>query len=158
METAWHPSLRRKTTVRASDTRYFADPSIAAAALGFGPDALQDDLPTFGLLFETLAMRDLRAYADALGGTIHHYLDRNGLECDAVIRLRDGRYGLLEVKIGGEALIEKGCRTLAKLSANIDTSKMRAPSFMMVLTAVGDVAYCRPEDGVIVCPIGALKP
>ena len=156
--TAWHPSLRRKTTVRASDTRYFADPSIAAAALGFGPDALQDDLPTFGLLFETLAMRDLRAYADALGGTIHHYLDRNGLECDAVIRLRDGRYGLLEVKIGGEALIEKGCRTLAKLSANIDTSKMRAPSFMMVLTAVGDVAYCRPEDGVIVCPIGALKP
>ncbi|MBQ2631942.1 MAG: ATP-binding protein [Kiritimatiellae bacterium] len=155
---AWHPNLRRKTTVRASDTRYFADPSIATAALGLGPDALHDDLPTFGMLVETLAMRDMRAYADALDGTVHHYLDRNGLECDAVIRLRDGRFGLVEVKLGGEALIEKGCETLLKLSSAIDTSRMREPSFKMILTAVGDFAYRRPADGVIVCPISALKP
>lgn len=154
---AWHPNLRRKTTVRTSDTRYFADPSIAAAALGFGPNSLQDDLPTFGIIFETLAVRDLRAYADALDGTVHHYLDRNGLECDAVIRLRDGRYGLVEVKLGGDALIEKGCETLLKLSSCLDMSKMRSPSFKMVLTAVGDYAYQRP-DGIIVCPISSLKP
>ena len=155
--TAWHPSLRRKTTIRASDTRYFTDPSIAAAALGLGPGAIQDDMATFGLLFETMAIRDLRVYADALDGTVHHYLDRNGLECDAVIRLRDGRFGLVEVKLGGDVLVEKGCKTLLKLSGMIDPGRMRAPSFLMVLTAVGDFAYRRPEDGVIVCPISALK-
>ena len=155
---AWHPSLRRKTTVRASDTRYFADPSIAAASLGFGPNSLQDDLPTFGIVFETLAIRDLRAYADALDGTVHHYLDRNGLECDAIIRLRDGRYGLVEVKLGGDVLIDKGCETLNKLSSCLDTSRMHAPSFRMVLTAVGEYAYQRKEDGIIVCPISALRP
>ena len=103
-------------------------------------------------------MRDMRAYADALDGTVHHYLDRNGLECDVVICLRDGRFGLVEVKLGGEALIEKGCETLLKLSSAIDTSRMREPSFKMILTAVGDFAYRRPTDGVIVCPVSALKP
>ena len=156
--TAWHPNLRRKATIRAADTRYFTDPSIATAALGLGPDALMDDLSTFGLFFETQVIRDLRVYADALDGTIHHYLDRNGLECDAVVRLRDGRYGLVEVKLGGETLIQDGCATLKALAENIDTTKMRAPSFRMIVTAVGDYAYLRPEDGVIVCPLSALKP
>lgn len=156
--TAWHPNLRRRTTIRTSDTRYFTDPSIATAALGVTPDALMDDLPTFGLLFETMAIRDLRAYADVLDATVHHYLDRNGLECDAVFRMRDGRYGLVEVKIGGDTLVEHGCGALNKLSALIDTTKTRKPAFKMVLTAVGDYAYTRKEDGVIVCPIGCLRP
>ncbi len=156
--TAWHPNLRRRTTIRTSDTRYFTDPSIATAALGVTPDALMDDLPTFGLLFETMAIRDLRAYADVLDATVHHYLDRNGLECDAVFRMRDGRYGLVEVKIGGDTLVEHGCGALNKLSALIDTTKTRKPAFKMVLTAVGDYAYTRKEDGIIVCPIGCLRP
>ena len=156
--TAWHPNLRRRTTIRTSNTRYFTDPSIATAALGVTPDALMDDLPTFGLLFETMAIRDLRAYADVLDATVHHYLDRNGLECDAVFRMRDGRYGLVEVKIGGDTLVEHGCGALNKLSTLIDTTKTRKPAFKMVLTAVGDYAYTRKEDGIIVCPIGCLRP
>ena len=156
--TAWHPNLRRKTTIRTSDTRYFADPSIATAALGVGPDALMDDLPTFGLLFETMAIRDLRAYADALDASVHHYLDRNGLECDAVFRMRDGRYGLVEVKLGGDELVEAGCSSLNKLSSLIDTAKMRQPAFKMVLTAVGEYAYRRKEDGIFICPLSSLKP
>ena len=156
--TAWHPNLRRRTTIRTSDTRYFTDPSIATAALGVTPDSLMDDLPTFGLLFETMAIRDLRAYADVLDATVHHYLDRNGLECDAVFRMRDGRYGLVEVKIGGDTLVEHGCGALNKLSTLIDTTKTRKPAFKMVLTAVGDYAYTRKEDGIIVCPIGCLRP
>ena len=155
---AWHPNLRRKTVVRTSDTRYFTDPSIATASLGIGPDALLDDLPTFGLLFETLAIRDLRAYADVLDASVSHYLDRNGLECDAVFRMRDGRYGLVEVKVGGDVLVEKGCASLNKLASVIDTKRMRQPSFRMVLTAIGDFAYRRAEDGIFVCPISSLRP
>ena len=94
----------------------------------------------------------------AIGGSVSHFLDRNGLECDAVIHLRNGQCGLVEIKLGGEALIEEGAATLNALSGLIDTSRMEAARFKMVLTAVGDFAYCRPEDGVIVCPIGALKP
>jgi len=154
---AWHPYLRRKTTIRTSDTRYFTDPSIATAAMGLGPNGLLDDLTTFGLFFETLVARDLRTYSSALDGELLHYHDRNGLECDAVVRLRDGRYGLVEVKLGGEALISQGCATLLKLSAAIDTAKTRAPAFRMVVTAVGKYAYSRPEDGIIICPITALK-
>jgi len=155
---AWCPNLRCKTPVRTSDTRYFADPSIATSALRIGPKRLMDDLKTFGFIFETLAVRDLRVYADAYLGDVRHYHDANGLECDAVVSLRDGRYGLVEVKLGGSPLIERGAETLTKLASRLDTAKMEKPSFLMVLTAVGDCAYRRPEDGVVVVPIGALKP
>lgn len=153
---AWNPNLRSKTSIRTSDTRYFVDPSIATASLGLGPRDLINDLNTFGLFFETLAVRDLRVYADAMGGQIYHYRDSNGLECDAVIHLRNGNYGLVEIKLGGEKLTEEGAGTLKKLSGKIDTSRMKEPSFMMVLTGVGQYAYER-EDGVIVVPIGCLK-
>ena len=153
---AWNPNLRSKTAIRSSDTRYFTDPSIATASLGLGPNDLINDLNTFGLIFETLCMRDLRVYAEALNGNVYHYRDKNGLECDAVVHLRDGRYGLIEIKLGGDNLIEQGVLTLKTLADKIDTTKMKHPSFLMVLTAVGDYAY-RREDGVIVAPIGTLK-
>jgi len=115
-------------------------------------------LQTFGFLFETMAIRDLRVYADALMGEVRHYHDASGLECDAVVYLRDGSYGLVEIKIGGQPLIEKGAETLNRLAGKIDTGRMPKPSFRMVLTAVGDCAYRRPDDGVVVCPIGSLRP
>lgn len=153
---AWSPCLRSKSVVRTSDTRYFTDPSIAAAALNFGPGSLMDDLRSFGYMFETMAVRDVRTYAEAHFGTVHHFLDRNGLECDLVVHDRNGNYGLIEIKIGGSDLIDSGCATLNKLANIIDPEKMKAPSFKMVLTAVGDYAY-RREDGVYVCPIGCLR-
>lgn len=153
---AWNPNLRSKTALRTSDTRYFTDPSIATAALGIGPADLISDLNTFGLIFETLCMRDLRVYAEALNGNVYHYRDKDGLECDAVVHLRDGRYGLIEIKLGGDRLISDGAATLRKLADKIDTTKMKKPSFMMVLTATGDYAY-RRDDDVIVVPIGCLK-
>ena len=153
---AWNPNLRSKTAIRSSDTRYFTDPSIAAAALGLGPNDLLDDPNTFGLLFETMAVRDLRVYAEALDGQVYHYRDKNGLECDAIVHLRNGRYGLIEIKLGGDNLIEAGATTLKKLASKIDTDKMKSPSFMMVLTAIGEYAY-RRLDGVLVVPIGCLK-
>lgn len=152
---AWSPNLRSKTAIRTSDTRYFIDPSIATSALGIGPDDLIKDLNTLGLVFEAMAVRDLRVYADALGGKVYHYRDKNGLECDAIIHLRNGRYGLVEVKLGGDTLIDSGAKTLKALAAKIDTDKMNAPSFMMVLTGVGKYAYTR-ADGVTVVPISAL--
>lgn len=152
---AWSPNLRSKTAIRTSDTRYFVDPSIATAALGVGPGDLVKDLNTMGLIFETMAVRDLRVYADALGGKVYHYRDKNGLECDAVIHLRNGKYALVEVKLGGDSLIESGAKTLKALAAKIDTDQMDSPSFMMVLTGVGKYAYTR-EDGVVVVPIAAL--
>ena len=153
---AWNPNLRSKASIRTADTRYFVDPSVAVAALGLGPDDLINDLNTFGLLFETLCVRDLRVYAEANDGSLYHYRDSNGLECDAVIHLRNGKYGLVEVKLGGETLIEAGAATLKLLASKIDTQKMKDPSFLMVLTAVGDYAY-RRKDGVLVVPIGCLK-
>ena len=153
---AWNPNLRSKTAIRSSDTRYFTDPSIAAASLGLGPDDLLDDPNTFGLLFETMAVRDLRVYAEALDGQVYHYRDKNGLECDAIVHLRNGRYGLIEIKLGGDNLIEAGATTLKKLASKIDTDKMKSPSFMMVLTAIGEYAY-RRLDGVLVVPIGCLR-
>lgn len=155
---AWSPCLRSKSAIRTSDTRYFCDPSIAAAALGAGPGELMNDIRSLGFFFETMAVRDLRVYADALGGAVSHFLDRNGLECDAVVHLRNGDCGLVEVKLGGERLIEEGASTLNALSGLIDTSRMKGPVFKMVLVAVGDYAYRRPSDGVVVCPIGCLKP
>lgn len=153
---AWNPNLRSKTTIRTSDTRYFVDPSIAIAVLGVGPEDLIKDLNTFGLLFETMAIRDLRVYADALNGQVYHYRDRNGLECDAVVHLRNGNYGLIEIKLGGDSLIESGAETLKKLASRIDTDKMPAPSFLMVLTGIGPYSYQR-EDGILVVPITSLK-
>lgn len=154
---AWNPNLRSKTAVRTADTRYFVDPSIAVAALGIGPKDLLMDLKTFGLLFECMAARDLRVYADALDGEVYHYRDKSELECDAVVHLRNGRYGLVEIKLGGEDLIEDGATALKELAGKIDTTKMQKPSFMMVLVGVGRYAY-RREDGVYVVPIGCLKP
>lgn len=154
---AWNPNLRSKTAIRTSDTRYFADPSIATAALGLGPKDLINDLNTFGLIFETLCVRDLRVYADALGGTVYHYRDKNNLECDAVIHIKNGSYGLIEIKLGGKDLIDEGAKSLKALANKIDTSKMKKPSFLMVLTGIGDYAYKRPDDGVLVVPIGSLK-
>lgn len=153
---AWNPNLRSKTAIRTSDTRYFVDPSIAVAALGLGPKDLMNDLNTFGLLFETMCVRDLRVYADALGGTVYHYRDKNGLECDAVVHLRNGSYGLIEIKLGGDDLIEEAAATLKELANKIDTTKMKSPSFMMVLTAIGSYAFQR-EDNVWVVPVGSLK-
>jgi len=153
---AWNPNLRSKTAIRTSDNRYFTDPSIATAALGVTPNDLLDDMHTFGLMFETLAVRDLRVYADALDGKLYHYRDKNGLECDAVLHLRNGKYGLIEIKTGGETLIAEGAKSLINLSKQIDDTRMSAPSFLMVLTANGGYAYTRP-DGVHVVPIGCLR-
>lgn len=153
---AWNPNLRSKTAIRTSDTRYFMDPSIAVAALGLGPKDLIIDLNTFGLLFETLCVRDLRVYADALGGSVYHYRDKTGLECDAVVHLRNGAYGLVEIKLGGDRLVEEGANTLLALSQKIDTGKMKAPSFLMVVTGTSRYAF-RREDGVFVVPIACLK-
>lgn len=154
---AWNPNLRSKTAIRTSDTRYFVDPSIATAALGIGPRELLLNPETFGFIFETLCMRDLRVYAEALDGSISHFRDKNGLECDAVLHRRDGRYGLIEIKLGSEKGIEDGIKTLTALSKKINTDTMLAPSFLMILTASGDFAY-RRNDGILVVPIGCLKP
>lgn len=153
---AWNPNLRSKTAIRSADTRYYVDPSIAAAALGIGPNGLLNDLKTFGFVFETLCIRDLRVFADSLGGKAYHYRDKNGQECDAVIHLRNGKYGLIEIKLGGDKLIEYGAETLKSMEEKIDTKKMNTPSFLMVLTGTGEWAY-RRKDGVYVVPIGCLK-
>lgn len=153
---AWNPNLRSKTAMRSSDTRYFVDPSIATAALGVGPKDLMNDLSTAGLLFENMCVRDLRVYAEALDGKVYHYRDRSGLECDAVIHRRNGQYGLVEIKLGGEQLIEEGAKNLKTLRDKIDSDKMNAPSFLMVLCGVAPFAYQR-KDGVLVVPITCLK-
>lgn len=153
---AWNPNLRSKIATRTSETRYFVDPSIGVAALGIGPDDLINDLRTFGLVFEAMCIRDLRVYADANNGKVYHYRDSSGLECDAVIHLRNGSYGLIEIKLGGDKLIQEGAENLLKLRSKIDTEKMNNPSFMMILTATGNYAYKR-EDGIFVVPIGCLK-
>lgn len=152
---AWNPNLRSKTAIRTTDTRYFNDSSIAAAALGVSPTDLVRDLNTMGLMYEAMAVRDLRVYADALHGRVYHYRDKSGLECDAVIHLRNGSYGLVEIKLGGDSLIEDGAKTLKALAEKIDTGKMKEPSFLMVLTGVGDYPL-RRRDGVYVVPIGCL--
>lgn len=153
---AWNPNLRSKIAVRTSDTRYFVDPSIAVASLGLGPNDLINDIKTFGFIFESLCIRDLRVYAEANNGKVYHYRDSSDLECDAVIHLRNGSYGLVEIKLGGDNLIQEGAENLIKLKNKIDTKIMNNPSFMMILTATGNYAYKR-EDGVFVIPIGCLK-
>ena len=153
---AWNPNLRSKTAIRTSDTRYFVDPSIAVAALGIGPNDLINDLNTFGLIFETLCIRDLRVYAESINGSVYHYRDASDLECDAVVHLRNGSYGLIEIKLGGDRQINEAVENLLKMKNKIDTEKMNNPSFLMVLTAVGKYAYQR-DDEVYVVPIGCLK-
>ena len=153
---AWNPNLRSKTAIRTSDTRYFVEPSIAVAALGLGPTDLVNNLELMGLIFENLCVRDLRIYADALDGSVYHYRDKTGLECDAVIHLRNGSYGLVEVKLGGDQSINEGAESLLKLTSKIDTEKMKKPAFLMVLCGVAPFAYKR-EDGVFVVPITCLK-
>ncbi len=155
---AWNPNLRSRTAIRTADTRYFVDPSIAAAALGLGPEDLMNDLDTMGFFFEAMCIRDLRVFTDSLGGNVYHYRDKNGLECDAVLHLRNGHYGLIEIKLGGESLINDGAKSLNALEAQIDTSRMKTASFKMILTAVGEYAYRRSEDNVYVVPLGCLKP
>lgn len=153
---AWNPNLRSKTAIRSSDTRYFIDPSIATASLGIGPADLINDLNTFGLVFENLCVRDLRVYAESINGSLYHYRDSSSLECDAVIHLRNGDYGLIEIKLGGDMLIEEGATNLIKLKDKLDTTKMKKPSFLMILTATGNYAYKRKDD-IYVVPIGCLK-
>lgn len=153
---AWNPNLRSKTAIRTSDTRYFIDPSIATASLGIGPKDLINDLKTFGLMFETLCVRDLRVYAEALDGNVYHYRDKENLECDAVVHLRNGTYGLIEIKLGGNKLIEEGAVNLKTLNSKLDTEKMKNPSFLMILVGTGDFAY-RRDDGIYVVPVGCLR-
>lgn len=153
---AWCPALLSKTPIRMADTRYFTDPSVAAASLGIGPGDLMNDLPTFGFFFETMVVRDLRVYAEANGARVSHYHDKSGLECDAVIHLENGLAGLVEIKLGGDALIEKGAATLKTLAEKLDTRRIPSPAFRMIVVGEGDFAY-RRADGIIVCPIGCLR-
>lgn len=153
---AWNPNLRSKTAVRTTPTRHFIDPSLAAAALGATPHVLVNDLETFGLLFESLCVRDLRVYSEFLGGRLYHYRDSAGAEVDAVIVLPDGRYGLIEIKLGGQSLIDAGAAGLTRFARKLDTGRMPHPSFLAVVVATGDFAYQRPDDGVMVVPITAL--
>ena len=155
---AWNPNLRSKTAIRTTDTRYFVDPSIATAALGLGPTDLMNDLNSMGFFFEAMCVRDLRVFAEALNGKVYHYRDKTGLECDAVVHLRNGQYGLIEIKLGGDSLIKEGAETLNELANQIDTTRMKSPAFKMILTATGEYAYRRPEDGIYVVPIGCLRP
>ena len=154
---AWSPHLRSKTAIRQAPTRHFVDPSIPCAALGIGPADLVSDLKTFGLVFEDLCVRDLRAYASLLDGEVYHYRDKTGLECDAVIHLRNGRYGLVEVKLGGDDLVEEGIRSLRKLTDRIDEEAMGAPSFCIVLTGVNSRCFTE-ENGIHIVPINHLGP
>ena len=153
---AWNPNLRSKTMIRTSDTRYFVDPSLAAASLKIGPRDLMNDLDMLKSLFEALAVRDLRVYAESLDGDIYHYKDNLDNECDIVIHLRDGRYALLEVKLGGKGLIEEGVTTLKGVLRRIDTDKMGEPAFMAVVTGTERYAY-RRDDGILILPLGALR-
>ena len=153
---AWNPNLRSKTAIRSSDTRYLVDPFIATVALGIAPNDLVNDLATMGLMFKNMCVRDLRVYAQTIGGKIFHYRDKSGLECDAVVHLRNGSYGLVEIKLGGDNLIEEGAASLLKLKNRIDCDKMSEPAFMMVLCAVAPFAYMR-RDGVMIVPVGCLR-
>jgi len=151
---AWNPAMRSKTVLRTSPKRHFVDPSIAAAVLRAGPDNLLQDFNTFGFLFESLCVRDLRVYAEAIDGEVFHYCDKNGLESDAIVHLKDGRWGAVEVKMGAKE-IETAAENLKKLRNKINTEKMREPSFLMVLTGT-DYGYKR-DDGVYIIPIGCLR-
>ena len=151
---AWSPSIRSKTAIRSSNKKEFVDPSIAVSALGLSPKQLLKDFNTFGFLFEAMCIRDLRVYSQSLDGRIFYYSDNYGLEVDAVIRLSDGRYALVEIKLGSSE-IDRGAANLLKLKSLIAEKGLEEPGFLMVLTG-GAMAYTR-EDGVSVIPLGCLK-
>lgn len=148
---AWNPNLRSKSAIRTTPTRHFVDTSIAACVLNISPQQLLEDLKTFGFFFEDMAVRDLTVYSSALGGTVHHYRDSSGLECDAIVQLQDGKWGAVEIKLGGEKLINEGAANLEKLKKVVASENL---AFRMILTASGP-AYKR-NDGVFVVPIDCL--
>ena len=150
---AWNPNLRSKTVVRTTATRHFFDTSIACAALDITPAMLMRDLNTFGLMFEDMVVRDLKVYGMPLRGVVKHYRDSRGLECDAVMHLDDGRWAMMEVKLGGKDKIEEGATHLKRIAADLSDSKL--PDLMMVITATG-AAY-RRDDGVVVVPLNCLR-
>lgn len=158
---AWSPAIRSKTSIRATKKRNFVDPSIAVAALGLGPDYFKEDFKTLGFLFESLCMRDLKVYSSALGGELSYYRDRYGLEADAVLHLEDGRYALIEFKLG-EGDVEKGAKHLLEIERLVkehneseEQVPLRLPDLKLVITAT-EFGY-RRADGVCVVPIGCLK-
>ena len=151
---AWNPALRSKTAIRTSVKRHFVDPSIAAAAMDIGPEKLLKDFNTFGLLFESLCIRDLRIYAQKLGGEVYHYRDKTDLEADAIVALRDGRWAAIEIKMG-QKQIDQASENLLKLKDRIDAEKMNPPSFLMVLT--GNGYAIKQKNDVLVVPISCLK-
>jgi predicted AAA+ superfamily ATPase len=153
---AWAPLLRSKTPLRQAPKRHFVDPSLAAAALGAGPERLTADLEFLGLMFESLVIRELRVFSQPLNGKVYHYRDKNGLEVDAVVQLADGRWGAFEMKLGGEKLIDAGAASLRKFADVIDTTKTGAPSVLGVVCVSG-YGYVR-DDGVAVIPIRSLAP
>ena len=152
---AWSPKLRSKTAIRTSPKLHFVDPAIATSVMRIHPDALLRDFEYFGFLFEALCTRDIRIYAQHIDGDVFHYRDKAGLETDLIVQLRDGRWGAIEVKMGNKQ-IEEAAANLLKLKDKINTEKMREPSFLMILTS-GQYAFKR-KDGVLVVPIGCLKP
>ena len=154
---AWNPNIRSKTAIRTSDTRHFVDTSIACRALNISPNDLLNDLNSFGLFFEDFAVRDLSIYATTFDGEIRHYRDNSGLECDAVLHLPNGDWAAIEIKLGGDKLIEEGAASLNRLKTKLaEKSNEKSPSFMMIVTAFGPL-YRRP-DGIYVVPINCLKP
>lgn len=154
---AWNPNIRSKTSIRTSDTRHLVDASLACRALNVSPSDLLRDLNTFGFFFEDFAVRDLSIYAASLGGEVRHYRDNAGLECDAIIHLDNGKWGAIEIKLGGEDLVAEGCRSLLTLDKKIRSkSDELPPSFLMVLTASGPLY--RTKEGIYVVPINCLKP
>ena len=154
---AWNPNLRSKAAIRTTETRYFSDPSIGTSALGIGPQDLINDIRTMGFFFENLCVRDLRVYTDVLDGDVYHYRDGSGLECDTVIHLRNGQYGLAEIKLGSETGIEEGAENLRKLENKIDIDQMNAPAFKMIVVGRTNFAY-RRDDGIDIVPISCLRP
>ena len=154
---AWNPNLRSKTAIRTTDTRYFVDPSVGTAAMGLSPKDLINDTNTFGFFFENLAVRDLRIYAEIMDGKVEHYRDKNNLECDIVIRLQNGKFALVEVKLGSEEGIKEGVKSLTTLSELLEPTAKNKPVFKAIVTATGQYAYQR-QDGIYIIPIGCLKP
>lgn len=152
----WSINTRSKTAIRQCETRYFVDPSIATAALGLSPENLLNDINTLGLLFENMVIRDLKIYAESIDGEVLHYRDKNGLECDAIIQLKNGDYGLIEIKLGGKSLIEQGIKSLNKLESILDFENVKKPKFKAVICGISSFAY-KMQDGTYVIPIGCLK-
>lgn len=152
----WNPNIRSKNAIRTSSTRYFVDPSIAVAALNLGPGNLTNDLNTMGFFFENMCIRDLRVYADGLNGSLYKYRDKYGLECDAVLTLRNGQYALIEIKLGGTKAVEEGAEALNKLEKLITEKGYNPPTFKMIITGNNPYGY-RRKDGIYQIPIGCLK-